>query len=255
MPSVVAALALAAAGCGPPSAPATPIYRFAPDDADVTAAAPDDRVAADRLLELAVEAKGGRDRLLALRAVHATGTIELARGTTTVAGTFERWLEVPDRQRLDVTVDGHTISVTIDGDEVVQRQDQRVGTIEGAAADALVDSLWRDRDLVLVHALAAGATASAAGTEAVDGTTCDAVTIARGGQPMARLLLDQASHLIVRIVPLGDDVQGHEDAADYREVDGLRFAHRVATVGAGARTDLVVAALDLTTPLPDPGAP
>lgn len=243
--SVVAVIA----GCGPPSSPATPIYRFAP--AAAAAPAPDDRVAGARLLELAVEAKGGRDRLGALRAVHTTGTIELARGATTVAGTFERWLEVPERQRLDVTVDGHTISVSIDGDDVRQRQDQRVGTVEGAAADALVDSLWRDRDVVLVRALAADATVSGAGTEVVDGTPCDALTIARRGQPMARLLLDQASHLIVRIVPLGDDAQGHEDDADYREVDGARFAHRIATVGAGARSQLVVDALDLTTPIPD----
>ena len=238
----------------PRAQPGRPLYRFAdeaPAAAPVAVPATDEaRVAGEQLLDLALEAKGGRAQVLAARTLHATGTIELSQGSTSVSGTFERWL-APDRQRLDVTIDGRTISVIVAGDEAVQRQGTRTVPIDGAAADQLVDSLWRDRDAILTNLLAPTATARATGTDTVDGVACDALTVARAGQPLARLLLDHTTHQIVRIEALGDDAGGHEDDGDYRDVDGLRVAHRVAIVGPGARSVMTLETVDLAPPSDD----
>lgn len=236
-----------ASGCAGPATPppATPLV----DRPPAASPADDDRTAATRLLELAIEAKGGRDRLLALRSLHATGTIRLVSADFQVVGAFERWLVVPDRQRLDVTVDDKTISVIIAGDEAAQRTGAQVRPVEGVAADQLVASLWRDRDLILRNALAPDATVGDAGTEVVGDTTCDAFTVRRAGAPRVRVLLDPATHAIVRLVPLGDDARGHEDAADYQPVDGLAIARQITSVGAGPATELTLATVEVDVPI------
>jgi len=247
-PLAVVTLVAWASGCAASAAPppATPLV-----DTPAPAASPatDDRAAATRLLELAIEAKGGRARLTALRSLHATGTIRLVSADFQVVGEFERWLVVPDRQRVDVTVNGKTISVIIAGDEAVQRTDAQLRPVEGVAADQLVASLWRDRDLVLRNALAPDASVSDAGTEVVADTTCDAFTVRRAGEPRVRVLLDPATHAIVRLVPLGDDARGHEDAADYQAIDGLQVARRITSVGAGPSTELTLATVELDLPI------
>lgn len=247
-PLVVVTLIAGACGCAATAAPppATPLVDHLPATATP---ADDDRAAATRLLDQAIEAKGGRARLSALRSLHATGTIRLVSADFQVEGAFERWLVAPDRQRTDVTVDGKTISVVIAGDEAVQRNGAQVRPVEGAAADQLVASLWRDRDLVLRNALAADASVGDAGTEVVGDTTCDAFTVRRAGAPRVRVLLDPTTHAIVRLVPLGDDARGHEDAADYQAVDGLQVARRITNAGAGPTTELTVASVEVDVPI------
>ena len=244
----VAVGALGLAACAGPPAPV--LYPLGVDDA--TVAAGGDRAAAAQLLAQAVAAKGGRDRLMDLRSVHATGAVHIATGAATLDGTFARWFELPDRARLDVTVGAQTVTVVIAGDEVWQRRGDRAAPVDGAAADALVDSLWRDRDALLVHALAPATVVRAVGTETVAGVACDVITIERGdGRVGARVLLDQATHLIARVAPLGDDADDVEDDGDYRVVDGLALAHRIVTAGPTGRTELVVEAVTLDAPIAD----
>lgn len=242
----LAAIALAAplaTGCpraATPAPPLAPPRLLEPPSAAATSPAEVDRAAATRLLDLAVAAKGGRDRLLALRTLHTTGAVRLRRADREVTGRFERWVAAPDRQRLDVTLDGRTIAVIVAGDDVGERDGERAGAVDGEAADQLVAALWRDRDLVLQHALAADVRVGDASTETLDGVRCDAFTIRRAGQPRVRVLLDATTHAIVRLVPLGDDARGHEDAADYRAVDGVQLAHRITAVGPGPTLEFTV---------------
>jgi len=213
--------------------------------------------AARQLVDEALAAKGGKAKLAALTAFRMT-----AAGSTTIQGqtvpveivrTFAR----PDKMRIDATIKASkakdvVVSVGVIGPTAWQRgPDAKTG--EPAVTDVAGDGLasvdferWREPELILLKASAPDAKLAVAPDETVDGKVYAVVKLrAPAAQVEISIYLDKKTKLISRMSYDDGGSSETDDFADYREVSGLKIAHKRASIGAGRSTTLDVKSFEI----------
>lgn len=210
-----------------------------------------------QLIEQALAAKGGADRLRAIKTMTVRAKGEVAVQGRTLAASFARHFVAPDRLRMDIELDiggakAQVITV-LDRDKAWNQQPgQAPLMLPDEAVIEFRKQLWRDHEQVLLHALDEGALLEALGPASVEGETFDAVRVTRANPDTAVILyLDQKTHLLRRLVYTEQGVQGTESFADYRSIKGIQVAHQRQTDSPDASMKVQVTSVTFDTPIDD----
>jgi outer membrane lipoprotein-sorting protein len=209
--------------------------------------------AAHKIIDEALVAKGGKAKLTALKSLRTTAT-----GTTTVGGQtlpveIVRTFLFPDRMRIDATLSppGAPKPVVITIGVAAQTGWQRgpdpktnenvVVDIAGPSLQTLNFERWREPEMILIKAAEADAKLAPAPDETIDGK---ATSVLRLRAPFAdvdvSLYFDKKTKMITRMSYTDGGTVETDDFSDYRDVGGIKLAHKRITNGQGRSTTLTL---------------
>jgi outer membrane lipoprotein-sorting protein len=194
----------------------------------------------EEILAKNVEVRGGEDAILAVQTTRSTGTMRMggsAAGAIEVPFTAE--FKRPNKVRIEFTMQGMTAVQAYDG-EVGWSIMPFLGKTEPEemAEDQLKDIKDQsDFDGILVNYEEKGHTVELMGTEEVDGTPAYKLKVTKENGDVVNLYLDQEYYIEFK-ADTKREVQGAEVEVstvfgDYKEVDGLLFAHSMEMSFAG----------------------
>jgi zinc protease len=212
--------------------------------------------AARQLIDEAIAAKGGKPRLEKLRSFKLT-----AGGQTTIQGQtvpveILRAFEAPDKMRIDATIKTGkgpdvVISVGVAGKVAWQRSPDGKGgsqlvDITGANLASVDFERWREPELILIRAADPAAKLVPAPDETIDGKA-NAVVKLRSpfGEVDVTLYIDKKTKLVSRMSYSDGGSTETDDFADYRDVSGVKIAHKRNSTGAGRSTVLDVKSVEV----------
>ncbi len=207
-----------------------------------------------------LEAKGGEEAWMALETGRMTGTMQMGGGA---AGAIEMPFVVefskPDRIRLEFTMQGMTAVQAFDGETGWAILPFLGKTEPEEMAEDQVKQLKNQADFegVLVNYEEKGHTVELVGQEEVDGTPAFKLKVTREDGDVDYLYLDE-EYFVEFKVEATREVQGNEVTVstvlgDYKEVDGLLFAHsmEMAFGGGDAQQVITIEKIELGIELPD----
>ena len=201
----------------------------------------------EEILAKNLEVRGGEDAILAVQSTRSSGTMRMggsAAGALEVPFTAE--FKRPNKVRIEFTMQGMTAIQAYDG-EVGWAVMPFLGRIEPEemAEDRLKDIKDQaDFDGILVNYEEKGHTVEFLGTEDVDGTSAFKLKVTKANGDVVDLFLD-AEYYIEFKAETTREVQGSEIEVstvfgDYKEVDGLLFAHSMEMSFAGSPAGQVI---------------
>jgi zinc protease len=233
--------------------PVTAPFRLPDVPVDAKSAA-----AASKLIEEALAAKGGKAKLAGLKSFKL-----LATGTTTIQGQtvpveISRVFLLPDKMRIDATIKPPgaardiVVSVGVLGKSGWQRapdpktNDYVVTEVAGDGLQTIEFERWREPELILLKAADPQAKLAPAPDEEVDGKPCSVVRLRSpiGGVDIS-LYIDKKTKLVTRMSYTDGGNTESDDFADYRDVGGVKFAHKRTSTGGGRSTTLQLKSVEL----------
>lgn len=220
------------------NAPITPEVKQpdAPVDAKTLAAS-------RQLIAEAVKAKGGAAKLAAIKGLRMTAT-----GTTTIQGQnlpveIERVFVVPDKMRIDATLAKQfKVIVGVDGKSGWQLAPSQTGQMQitefkGQDIAQAQFEAWREPELMLLKASDKDAKLVPLPDETIDGKAHAAIKLASPMGPEVILYIDKKTKLLSRI-SFSDQGSQVEDYDDYKDVGGIKVAHKRKSSTQGRVTQL-----------------
>jgi outer membrane lipoprotein-sorting protein len=190
--------------------------------------APPDPKAAARgraLLDEALRAKGGRDKVAGIKDLTVTGKVKVSFGPQAIEGDFERIFRADGSLRLQIATPMGDIVVLVTPEGAWQMGGGHSRAVPKDEADEQRASVWRDRDLILLRHLDKETFVEARPPETVGGVAYDVVVLRKGdGTYETKLLLDPRSKTIFRIVYDEKGATSTEEYRDYKQVDGILFS-------------------------------
>jgi predicted Zn-dependent peptidase len=206
--------------------------------------------ASRQVLTEAVAAKGGRAKLAAIKSMRMVAT-----GTTKIQGQelpveIERIFVVPDKMRIDATLAKQfKVIVGVDGKSGWQQAPTQQGTVQTVEfKDKDIEQAqfeaWREPELILVKATDKDAKIAPAPDETIDGKPHAAVRLASPYGPELTLYIDKKSKLVGRISFQDAGIVQTEEFADYKDIGGIKVAHKRSSTGQGRTTQLEVAKVE-----------
>jgi zinc protease len=202
--------------------------------------------AARQVLTEALVAKGGKAKLSAVKALRM-----MASGTTQIQGQklpveIERVFIVPDKMFIDATLAGQfKVTVGVDGKTGWQRAPTQSGQMQvvpiaGKDIDQALFEAWREPELLLLKATDAAAKITPAKEDTLDGKPQSVVTVGSPYGPDVSLYIDKKTKLITRLTFSEAGVTQVEEYADYKDVGGIKVAHKRKSTGQGRITELEI---------------
>ena len=216
---------------------------------------PKQAAAAKKLVDEALAAKGGKAKLAAVK-----GFKMIAVGTTTIRGQtvpveIERVYQLPDKMRIDATLAQRIkVVVSVDGKKGWQLAPNKDGTaieltdIVGADITQIEFERWREPELILLRAAEPGAKITTGPDETIAGKPHAVLKLRSPFGIQVTLFLDKRTRLITRMSYSEGGTAETDEFADYKDVKGLKIAHKRNSAGAEGRTT----ALELKTVELDP---
>lgn len=213
--------------------------------------------AARRLLDAALRAKGGEAKLRAITALHLTGAGETTIDNEKMPVQVDRWFSLPDHLRVDVQLDppGDSppalIQIGVDGDTGWQRSPEGLQDIPSDALAAVEFERWREPELVLLEARAPEVPLAPLPDVQIDGKPH---TVLRVSSPFGidlTLAFDKQTQLLRRMSYKIGDETNVDDFTDYRDVGGLKVAHKRVSTAGGRVTQISLSKVELS-PKVDP---
>jgi hypothetical protein len=219
----------------------------------ITAVAP--APTAEDLAAKNAEAKGGLERLRAVQSLRLTGRMLMNNGQ--LEASLVQSVKTPGAIRVDVTLQGLTLTQAYDGNEGWQinpfqgRKDP-----ERMAADD-VKNLIEETEIggPLVDWKARGHTLEYLGTEDVDGTDAHKIKVTRKNGDVQYLFLDPDYFLEIRIethrMVRGVQQETVTDVGNYEKVDGIyvAFSAESGPKGSSDRQQVEITKAEINVPL------
>jgi hypothetical protein len=199
--------------------------------------------AGKKLLDAALAAKGGAEKLRGLKDLVSRGTVKLALGGRNVEGDWARAMVPPDRMYIVVGLrELGQIKMVISPAAVFQAvNNANVRDLPKEMAEQARSGMWRDHDLILLRHLEEGTQVQDAGKTTVGSKSYDTVILRKAdGSDEARVLLDPKTKLIFRLLYTEGGAPGLEEYDDYRKVDGLMLPFKQHAEGAQETFDVTV---------------
>ena len=211
--------------------------------------------AATQLIEDALKAKGGKAKVAAIK-----GFRMLAVGTTTIPPNdvpveIERLYIVPDKMRLDakLTFPKAVVNVALAaaGNKGWQiAPDNQTGKptlveMQGPEIAQVDFERWREPELILLKALEPKAKIWAVADVDIDGKSHFAVKIQAPHGPELTLHFNKQSKLLVRMTFLEGGTLQIDDFSEFKEVNGVKIAHRRHSHGGKRTTKLDLKSVEL----------
>jgi outer membrane lipoprotein-sorting protein len=207
-----------------------------------------------------LEAKGGEEAWMALETGRMTGTMRMGGGA---AGALEMPFTVefkkPLKIRLEFTMQGMTAVQAFDGETGWAVLPFLGKTEPEEIAEDQVKQLKNQADFegVLVNYKEKGHTVELVGKEEIDGTPAYKLKVIRADGDVDILYLDE-EYFVEFKMEATREVQGSEVVVstvlgDYKEVDGLLFAHsmEMSFGGGEAQQVITIEKIELGVELPD----
>lgn len=214
----------------------------------------------DEVLAKNLEVRGGEDAILAVGSLRMTGTMRMggsAAGALELP--FSAEFKRPNKVRIEFTMQGMTAVQAYDG-EVGWAIMPFLGKTEPEemAEDQLKEIKDQaDLDGVLVNYEEKGHTVELLGTEEVDGTPAYMLRVTKANGDVVDLFLDQEYYIEFK-ADTKREVQGSEVEistvfGDYKEVDGILFAHsmEVSFPGNPAGQVITINTIELNVEIDD----
>ncbi|HEY5924193.1 MAG TPA: insulinase family protein [Kofleriaceae bacterium] len=206
--------------------------------------------AARQILTEALAAKGGKAKLAAIKSLRmvANGTTKLQGQTLPVE--IERVFVVPDKMRIDATLAKQfKVIVGVDGKSGWQQAPTQSGgsqivDFKGKDIDQAQFEAWREPELILVKATDKDAKVAPAKDEAIAGKPHAAVRVTSPYGPEVTLYIDKKSKLLSRVTFEDQGIVQSEEFSDYKDVGGIKVAHKRSSTGQGRQTELEVAKVE-----------
>lgn len=223
------------------TAPITPALAEPEAPVDPKAAA-----AARKLLDDAIAAKGGKAKLAAIKSFKmvASGTTTI--GPQSVPVEIERVFVMPDKMRIDATLMSRVkVIVAVDGKQGWQLapdpSGQKIQLTEIGGGDmASIDfERWRDPELILLRAAEPAAKLRPLPDEAVGGRPHAVLGIRAPSTGVeVKLYLDKQTKLLSKLTYSEGGTGESDQFSDYRDVGGIKVAHKRHSLGGGRETKL-----------------
>ena len=214
----------------------------------------------EELVASNLEAKGGEEAWMALTTGRMSGTMRMGGGA---AGAMEMPFTVefkkPHKIRLEFTMQGMTAIQAFDGETGWAILPFLGKTEPEEMAEDQVKQLKNQADFegVLVNYEEKGHTVELVGQEEVDGTPAYKLKVTRADGDVDYLYLDE-EYFVEFKMEAQREVQGSEMTiatvlGDYKEVDGLLFAHsmEMSFGGGDAQQVITIETIELGVDLPD----
>jgi hypothetical protein len=185
---------------------------------------------ADELVAKNLAARGGADKLRAIRTMVITGTISFGDQSSPI--TVKAWR--PNQIREEFTVQGTEITRAYDGSIGWQIQksgeESKVDVLHGGEADNIREEAENAIEGPLVDYAKKGSKVEALGKDTVGGKPVYKLKITTHAGTSITQFLDATSYLEIH-EEIERTVDGKittivEDVGDYRAVGGVKFAHR-----------------------------
>jgi predicted Zn-dependent peptidase len=207
--------------------------------------------AARKLIEEALVAKGGKPRLSSLSGFKLVAAGDALDRGQRVPLEISRVVVLPDKMRIDATFKppgaqaDTVVSIGVVGKAGWQRgPDPKTGgytvaDITGPGLTAIEFERWREPELILMKAADPAAKLSVAADEAIDGKPHAVIKLRSPiGDVDVLLYIDRKTKLIGRMSYSDGGSVESDDFADYRDVGGVKLAHKRTSLSAGRTTTL-----------------
>ena len=185
----------------------------------------------DEIIAAHLAARGGKDRLQALRSIRQTGTVTAGDGRT---ARIVREILRPGLFRLEFTYQGTTSVFASDGKsgwQIAPLQGQFEPRAMPPEADAAGGADQRDIEGPLVDWRKKGHVVELAGRESVGGKEADKLKVVLKDGVVRYDYVDVASHMVVRSdvsrVVRGHRMELQSTFSDFRKVSGIVFPHLI----------------------------
>lgn len=210
----------------------------------------------DEIIAKSVEARGGMDKLKAVKSIRSSGKMEVGPGIE-APGTM--WQKRPNMARLEFTVQGLTAVQAYDGKSgwmvmpFTGKKDPEAMT----ADDTKEMEEEADIDGPLVDYKSKGHTVELLGKEKLEGTDAYKLKVTLKNGDVKTIYLDSDSYLEIKEegkrTVRGSEQEVESSLSDYREVDGVMFPFAVESgmKGSQQKQKLTIEKIELNVPVED----
>lgn len=212
----------------------------------------------DEVLAKNAEAKGGLDKIRAVKSMRVTATITIGPGMEAPAVIEQKRGE---KVRLDITFQGMTLTpMVLNGNDSGWKLMPIQGNPnpEALSPEEMKDALEQaDMDGFLIDYKAKGHTVEYLGTEKVEGTDAYKVKVTLKSGDVRTVYIDKDSDLEIKIesksMRRGAEVEGDTNLGDYKDVDGLIMAHSIDSgqKGAPGRQTITISKIEINPEIDD----
>jgi zinc protease len=204
---------------------AAPAGRLEPIAYQTTPAQPAAPPSVRDLIDRAVRAKGGLNKLRSVRTVHATTSTSLTADSGPVEIATTTWIRYPDAYRVEASMPAGIVTQLFVAGQFWIKSPKGWEEAPPAAAADIRANVQRD-SIPLLIALAEGKIKADATTMTADGRSLPALDVALPGLGALTVALDPKTSLISYMrYALSDKTTAEEAFSDYRSVDGLFVAY------------------------------
>src|SRR5579871_2426087 len=204
-----------------------------------------------KLLDAALAAKGGAPALqgLKLLAFHGKGTMTMQGQTMPIK--IDQWV-VPGRgNREELSVGPMKIVKVLDGQKGFMKQGDRLMEMPPQVAGKAARGLWRQADLILLHATEPGVKVRGLPPVSENGATLDVLEVIAADGDVTRLFLDSKTHLLTRLTYKTEEAESREEFADYRPESGIAVARTMkASLGDAVKIEVTFDSVEVNKPIP-----
>jgi zinc protease len=205
--------------------------------------------ASRQILAEALVAKGGKAKLAAIKSLRMTAT-----GSTTIQGQklpveIERVFVVPDKMRIEATLAKQfKVTVGVDGKsgwQLAPTQTGQMQLVEFKDQDIVQAQFeaWREPELLLLKATDPAAKITPLPDDSIEGKPHAVVKLASPYRLDVSLYIDKKTKLVSRIT-FSDGGTQTEEFADYKDVGGIKVAHKRQSTAQGRITQLELAKVE-----------
>jgi outer membrane lipoprotein-sorting protein len=218
--------------------------------AGTSAQSTQDSSAVDALIARNLQAKGGRDKLLAVQSIKQSGHISIQ----SMAAVLTAYGKRPNLMRQEIAIAGQTIISGFDGttpwlvNPLTGSSDPIV--VRGPEAEAIKDQA--DLDGPLVDYKAKGYKIELVGAETLNGKPVNHLKLTGPNKNVQHCYLDAATGLETKIVTEMAAGNLEQELSDYRDVDGMKmpFAARTSSNGV-VLSQLTFDRIEINVAIPD----
>lgn len=211
---------------------------------------------ADELIEKNIQAKGGREKLQAIKTLRISGKVTMGPG---MEAPMTMEMARPDKLRTEFVIQGMTGVQTYDGKEgwtlmpFMGKTDPE--PISGSQLESIKEQA--DFDGLLVDYKAKGHQVELAGKEDLEGTPAYKLKVTKKNGDIGYYWLDAESFLEMKASGKtnvnGQDIEGETWFGNYKEAGGVVFAHSVENKAVGMPGSMVITfdKIEVNPDLPD----
>jgi len=198
---------------------------------------------ADELVAKSIEARGGKDKLTAVKTLRMTGKMALPQG---MEAPFTAELARPNKMRRDFTIQGMTGSMAYDGTNgwslMPFMGKKEAEPLSGDDLKAMEDEA--DFDGALFNYKEKGHQVELVGKEDVDGSPAYKLKVTKKNGDVEYHFLDAEQYLEVKVEGKqkvrGQEIEGVSTLGNYKEVGGLIFPFSIESKQKGAPGSMVI---------------